>query len=242
MADVADEDKARLIAARLAAVRQRMDAAAARAGRDPRAITLVAVSKTQPADSVRAAAAAGQMVFGENRLEEALPKMQGLAQVAGLEWHMIGHLQSRKARQAAGAGFGLIHSVDTLKLAERLGQAAHENGRRQPVLLELNVSGEASKAGFRAGPGEDWTALTRLAQVPGLEVRGLMTMAPMSPDPSLARPYFERLRQVLDELGQQMSFGPAPVLSMGMSDDFEVAIEAGATMVRVGRAIFGERD
>ena len=244
-AGVADEAQANLIRVRLTAVRQRIGEAATRAGRDPRQITLVAVSKTYLAEAVRSALAAGQLVFGENRLEEALPKMRSLADVAGLEWHMIGHVQSRKAREVASAGFALIHAVDTLKLAERLASAARESGRRQAVLLEMNVSGEASKAGFRADQREAWPALRMelgpLARTPGLEVRGLMTMAPLAPDPALARPYFERLRQLLDYLGEQISFGPSPVLSMGMSDDFEAAIAAGATMVRLGRAIFGER-
>ena len=245
-AGVTDSETAARIGKGLLAVRQRMAEAAARAGRDPRDITLVAVSKTHPAETVRAAVAAGQIVFGENRLEEALPKMQALAKLGGVEWHMLGHLQSRKAREAAGAGFDMIQSVDTLKLAERLGQFSAQAGRRQAVLLEMNVSGEASKSGFRAERSEDWPRLLpelqRLAQTPGLEVRGLMTMAPAVPDPALARPYFDRLRQLLDYLGEQVTFGPRPVLSMGMSDDFEAAIEAGATMVRVGRAIFGERD
>jgi PLP dependent protein len=233
---------------RLLEVRGRIAQAAARAGRDPASITLVAVSKTQPAEQVRAAAAAGQLVFGENRIEEAQGKRQSLdgLSVSGLEWHMVGHVQSRKAREAVSAGFDLIHSVDSLKLAERLGQFALEAGRRQRVLLEMNVSGEASKAGFRAEQREHWAALLaslkQAAETPGLDVRGLMTMAPQVPEPALARPYFERLRELADYLGEQAVLGPAPVLSMGMTDDFEAAIEAGATMVRIGRAIFGERN
>ena len=157
-AGVTDSETAARIGKGLLAVRQRMAEAAARAGRDPRDITLVAVSKTHPAETVRAAVAAGQIVFGENRLEEALPKMQalaGVADVGGVEWHMLGHLQSRKAREAAGAGFDMIQSVDTLKLAERLGQFSAQAGRRQAVLLEMNVSGEASKSGFRAERSDD---------------------------------------------------------------------------------------
>lgn len=234
------------IRARLLAVQQRIGAAAARAGRDPRTITLVAVSKTHPAETVQAALAAGQRVFGENRLEEAVPKMRQLADAGGAEWHMIGQVQSRKARETANAGFALIHSVDTVKLAGRLGRFAGEAGRRQAVLLEMNVSGEASKAGFRAERIEDWPALRaelgQLAQIPALDVRGLMTIAPVVAEPGQARPYFERLRALLDYLSDEMAFGASPVLSMGMSDDFEAAIEAGATLVRVGRAIFGERD
>jgi PLP dependent protein len=231
---------------RLLAVRRRLAQAAERAGRDPISITLVAVSKSQPAEQVRAAAAAGQLVFGENRIEEAAGKMHRLGEVRGLEWHMIGHVQSRKAREVAEAGFALVHSVDTLKLAERLGQFAFAAGRRQGVLLEMNVSGETSKAGFRAEAREQWPelvpSLKRAAETPGLEVRGLMTMAPQVPDPAMARPYFQRLHDLAEYLGEHLVLGPAPVLSMGMTDDFETAIEAGATMVRIGRAIFGERN
>jgi len=188
--------------------------AAERAGRDPAGIVLVAVSKTQPAEQVHAAAAAGQLIFGENRLEEAQTKIQGLSDLGGLEWHMIGHVQSRKAREAAGAGFALIHSVDTLKLAERLGQFALAAGRRQPVLLEVNVSGETTKAGFRAETREQWAGLLpdlkQLARLPGLEVRGLMTMAPHVPEPEMARPYFERLRSLSDYLGKSRCWGRRP--------------------------------
>lgn len=240
-----ESDQNSSIRERLAAVRERMGQAATRAGRDPGAITLVAVSKTQSAERIREAAEAGQLIFGENRIEEAVPKIASLTGPGGLEWHMIGHVQSRKARAAVAAGFALVHSVDALKLAEHLGQFAVEAGRRQAVLLEMNVSGENSKAGFRAERREQWPALLpglrQIVELPGLEVRGLMTMAPQTPDPKLARPYFDRLRQLLDFLAEHLSLGPAPVLSMGMTDDFEVAIEAGATTVRIGRAIFGER-
>ncbi len=239
-------DPSRQISDRLLAVRQRMAEAAVRSGRDPANITLVAVSKTHSAERVRAAAAAGQLLFGENRIEEARPKMQALASIGGLEWHMIGHVQGRKAPEMVGAGFGLVHSVDSLKLAQRVGQLALQAGRSQLVLLEINVSGEANKAGFRAERREYWPgllpSLRQAAETPGLIVRGLMTMAPQVPEPTLARPYFDRLRALLDFLGPHVAFGPAPVLSMGMTDDFEVAIEAGATMVRIGRAIFGQRD
>jgi len=231
---------------RLLAVQERIARAAALAGRDPASIALVAVSKTQPAELVQAAFAAGQLVFGENRIEEAQGKMLSLGGLKGLEWHMIGHVQSRKAREAASAGFALIQSVDTLKLAERLGQFSAARGQRQGVLLEMNVSGESSKAGFRAEARERWPALVPIlkqaAETASLEVRGLMTMAPQVAEPKMARPYFERLRELSDYLAEQGVLGPARVLSMGMSDDFEAAIEAGATMVRIGRAIFGERD
>jgi pyridoxal phosphate enzyme (YggS family) len=230
---------------RLLAVRARIAQAAARAGRDPGGVTLVAVSKTQPAALVRAAAEAGQTLFGENRIEEAPAKMSALADLKGLEWHMIGHVQSRKAREVAAAGFALVHSVDTLKLAQRLGALAEAAGRRQRVLLEINISGEASKAGFSAADRAGWPALAQalqpMAEMPGLALDGLMTMAPQTAAAEAARPYFEALRALGEYLLAQRVLRREAVLSMGMTDDFEAAIAAGATMVRIGRAIFGER-
>ncbi|MCC6187660.1 MAG: YggS family pyridoxal phosphate-dependent enzyme [Anaerolineales bacterium] len=233
------------LAVRLEAVRERMAQAARAAGRDPATVRLVAVTKTHPAAWVAAAAQVGQTTFGENRVEEALPKMAVLAGLGTLHWHMIGHIQSRKARDAARAGFALVHSVDSLKLAERLSHAAVEAGRRQPALLECNISGEATKSGFAAWAPAERDALLpiveRIAALPGLEIRGLMTMAPIVAAPDDARPYFQRLRALRDRL---MVLVPGPCwaeLSMGMTDDFEAAIAEGATLVRVGRAIFGER-
>lgn len=232
------------IAANLAAVRGRIAHAAQAAGRLPADVRLVAVSKTRPPEAIAAALAAGQLDFGENRVEEALPKLAALAG-AGARWHMIGHIQSRKAREVAAADFALVHSVDSLKLAERLSRAAVEAGRRVPLLLECNVSGEAAKAGFRAVTPADWEALrptlTALLALPALDVQGLMTMAPIVPAPAAARPYFERLRRLRDWLAAAWPHRPWAELSMGMSDDFEAAIAEGATLVRVGRAIFGER-
>ena len=235
------------LAATAARVRAQIRAAAERAGRDPATVTLVAVSKTQPAEAVCAAAAGGLRDFGENRVEEAVPKLQAVAQsgAAGLRWHMIGHVQSRKAREVAAAGFALVHSVDSLKLAERLGRAAAEAGRRQAVLLECNVSGEAAKAGFAAADPAAWPALLaefeQVLAVPGLEVRGLMTMAPYGTDHVTARPIFARLRALRDAAQARCPAAAWAELSMGMTDDFEGAIAEGATLVRVGRAIFGER-
>jgi pyridoxal phosphate enzyme (YggS family) len=233
------------IRARLLSVQQRMAEAALRAGRQPAEVTLVAVSKTHPPEAVAAAAEAGQSDFGENRVEEAAPKILSLGPRPGLRWHMIGRVQGRKARAVVEAGFALVHSVDSLRLAERLGRFAAEAGRRQPVLLECNTSGEASKAGFRADEPQLWAALLpdlrRLVELPGLEVRGLMTMAPEAAEPGQARPYFRRLQQFRDFLVKEVPAASWLELSMGMTDDFEVAIEAGATLVRVGRAIFGER-
>ena len=230
------------IAANLAAVRARIAQAARASGRAPEAVRLVAVSKQHPPEAVAAALAAGQRDFGENRINDALPKMAALA-ASNARWHMIGHIQSRKAREVAETGFTLIHSVDTVRLAERLSQAA--GGRRLPVLLECNVSGEAAKAGFPAAAEHEWAAFREAAAqvlaLPGLEVRGLMTMAPIVPEPDAARPYFARLRQWRDRLAADLPGAAWAELSMGMSDDFEAAIAEGATLVRVGRAIFGGR-
>lgn len=234
-------------AANLARVRERMQAAAARAGRDPASIVLVAVSKTQPAGAVLAAAAAGQLDFGENRVEEAAPKIQAVAEsgAAGLRWHMLGHVQGRKAQAVAEAGFALIHSVDSQKLAERLSRLAVEAGRRLPVLLECNVSGEAAKAGFAAHDPASWPGLLevwgRLLALPGLQVCGLMTLAPLGTDHDTARPVFARLRELRSAAQARWPAEGWAQLSMGMSDDFEGAIAEGATLIRVGRAIFGER-
>ncbi len=233
------------LAERLAGVKERIRKAAHRAGRDPTTIALVAVSKTQTAQSLTALAAAGQLDFGENRIEEAGPKMLSLQGDAGLRWHMIGHVQGRKARDVVDAGFALVHSVDSLRLAERLSRLSQDAGRRQAVLLECNVSAEASKSGFMASDPGSWPPLLpdfeRIAALPGLEVRGLMTMAPQAPHAEMARPFFQKLAGLRDFLVLRLPGQNWPELSMGMSDDFEPAIEAGATLVRVGRAIFGER-
>ena len=233
-------------------VKARLAEAAQRAGRDPAEITLVAVTKTQPVTVVEAAAAAGLVEFGENRIEEAAPKMA--ATPAHLRWHMIGHVQSRKAREVVQAGFRLVHSVDSLKLAERLSRFAIEAGARpQAILLECNVSGETSKAGFPVWDGPtQWEALlpdlekivgaTGQSPLPGVTVHGLMTIAPIVPTPDAARPFFRRLRELRDYLKIHLPQGDWRELSMGMTDDFETAIAEGATLVRVGRALFGERD
>lgn len=233
------------LAGNIAAVRARIASAAAQAGREPETVRLVAVSKTQVPERVAAAADAGLCLFGENRVEEALPKMRALAARPGLSWHMLGNIQSRKTRDVAAGGFDLIHSVDSLKLAQRLASQAKESGRILNVLLECNVSGEASKAGFRADDPRQWDTLAAslepLARLPGLRVWGLMTMAPVVSVPDQARPYFARLRALRDFLARQGVPGDWRELSMGMTDDFEAAITEGATLVRIGRAIFGER-
>lgn len=223
------------IAANLEAVRDRISAAARRAGRDPASVRLVAVSKTHPADAVIGAVAAGQGVFGESRVQESREKIPACP--AGLEWHFIGHLQKNKVRQALPL-FSLFHSIDSTGLAQAIDRIAGETGKAVEGLIEVNVSGEQTKHGFT--PDSLRTDFLSLAKLPGLRIRGLMTMAPYSENPEEARPFFRALRALRDEL--QNSHGLAlPELSMGMSGDYEPAIEEGATLVRVGSSIFGAR-
>lgn len=223
------------IAANLEAVRGRISAAARRAGRDPASVRLVAVSKTHPADAVIGAVAAGQGVFGESRVQESREKIPACP--AGLEWHFIGHLQKNKVRQALPL-FSLFHSIDSTGLAQAIDRIAGETGKAVEGLIEVNVSGEQTKHGFT--PDSLRTDFLSLAKLPGLRIRGLMTMAPYSENPEEARPFFRALRALRDEL--QNSHGLAlPELSMGMSGDYEPAIEEGATLVRVGSSIFGAR-
>ena len=222
------------IAEDLSRVRARIDAACCRAGRAPEDVVLISVSKGQPAAAAEEAYAAGLRDFGENRVQEALPKIEALA-ARGVRprWHLIGHLQTNKARIASRA-FDILHSVDSLRLAQALSRQA---GEQVPILLEVNVAQEATKFGF--APGELPQALSDISALPNLDVRGLMTVAPQTDDPEAVRPVFARLRELRDALAEG-ALGLRE-LSMGMTDDFEVAIEEGATMVRVGRAIFGER-
>lgn len=217
-----------------------MAAAAVRAGRDPADVLLVAVSKTHPLEAIAAAVAAGQRDFGENRLEELWPKVEA-AQAAGLDatWHFIGTIQSRKTGGAVGP-WALIHSVDRVKIAQRLSHAALTAGMFIPVLLEVNVSGEASKHGF--APEQLLEAANELAALEGIRVQGLMTMAPLVEDAEAARPVFQALRRLRDELAVRCPQAEWRHLSMGMTNDFEVAIEEGATIIRVGSAIFGARN
>jgi pyridoxal phosphate enzyme (YggS family) len=225
---------------RIAAVQERIAAAARRAGRDPAEVTLVAVSKTHSPEEVATAYAAGLRVFGENRVEEAVPKIGAVARlVTPVEppaWHLIGHLQSRKAEDVLPWA-RMVHSVDSVKLAQRLSRFA--TAEKLPILLEVNVSGEASKYGFRLE--ELPAAVETIAALPGLALQGLMTMAPIAADPEDVRPVFASLRALRDELTRSYPTLGWHHLSMGMTDDFEVAIEEGSTIVRVGRAIFGER-
>jgi len=225
------------IASNLARVQERITAAARRAGREPREITLVAVTKTVPLEAIVAAYTLGLRHFGENRVQEALQKVAG--RPPGATWHMIGHLQRNKAKAAVRI-FDLIHSVDSVPLAQELDRHCRALGKRLPVLLEVNVAGEASKFGFLP-EGAFWEAVEQILSLPGLEVQGLMTVAPMVTDPEAVRPVFRQLRELRDELRRRWPALAWPHLSMGMTDDFEVAIEEGATMVRLGRAIFGPR-
>jgi pyridoxal phosphate enzyme (YggS family) len=224
-------------------VRERIAAAARRAGRSPETIRLVAVTKNQPLDLARLAYALGLREFGENRVEEALPRQAALADLEGIHWHMIGHVQSRKARDVAPA-FALVHSVDRIKIARALDERAAEAERRLPVLLECNLSGEASKEGWPLAERSAWEAIVDpfevVCSLPHLEVQGLMVMAPWTDRPETARPVFAGLRELQVFLAARIP-GRWGELSMGMTDDFEVAIEEGATIVRIGRAIFGER-
>jgi pyridoxal phosphate enzyme (YggS family) len=224
--------------ARLESVRERIASAAGRAGRSPSSIQLVAISKTFPADAVREAAAAGQIVFGENKVQEALPKMDATADL-GLRWHLVGHLQSNKARKAASR-FDVIHSVDDPRLVPRLEEAASEAGRTVEWLVQVDLAGETTKFGAR--PDELPAIFAAAAGCTAARAVGLMLMPPAAADPNDARPYFARLRAIKDDL---LAKGVAPPmlreLSMGMSHDFEVAVEEGATIVRVGTAIFGDR-
>ena len=227
----------------LRAVQGRIAAAAERAGRVPSDVTLVAVTKTQSPETVQAAYDLGLRHFGENRVEEAEEKIDELP--ADITWHMIGHVQSRKAQRVASR-FEVVHSVDSLKLARRLDRFAAERAEALPAMLEFNVSGEESKYGFSASsrPDKDdgWesllTAIEEIIALPHLSVQGLMTMAPIVAHPEEARPVFVGLRQLRDDLAARFPHLEWQHLSMGMTDDFEVAIEEGATLVRVGRAIF----
>ena len=223
------------IAANLEEIRRRMADAAQRAGRDPASVRLVAVSKTYPAEAVAAAAATGQRIFGESRVQESRDKIPACP--PGLEWHFIGHLQKNKVRQALPL-FPFFHSIDSTALAGAIDRIAGETGVKAQGLLEVNVSGEETKHGFT--PEELRAQFPTLSKLPHLRIRGLMTMAPYNENPEEARPVFRALRELRDEL-QSTYQHPLPELSMGMSGDFEPAIEEGATLVRVGSSIFGAR-
>lgn len=223
--------------------------ACAKVGRDPAEITLVAVSKQKTVEDIVAAAAAGIKHFGENRVEEGIEKIEPVNKLvaAPLTWHMVGHVQSRKAKRVLPL-FDLVQSVDSLRLARKLSSLAQANNRTLEVLLEVNISGEASKYGLKGynccGDNAEkerlWQEIGAILALSGLRVRGLMTMAPFGAGPQALRGVFADLFSLREELRSVFAI-PLPELSMGMTDDYQIAIEEGATMIRIGRAIFGER-
>lgn len=224
------------IADNLTRVRADLAAAATAAGRDPESITLVAVSKTWPASDVAEAAAAGQRIFGENKVQELLAKIP--ESPAGLAWHLIGHLQSNKVRKVL-PHCALIHSIDSIELSRDVSRIAGELGLTARILLQVNVASDEAKFGFPVGVVME--SFAEIRSLPHLEVRGLMTVPPFDEDPGQVRPHFAALRRLRDELEREHGVS-LPELSMGMSHDCRIAIEEGATMVRVGSAIFGRRD
>jgi hypothetical protein len=229
------------IADNLAAIRERIARAARRAGRDPEKIALMAVTKTQSAERIIEAYAAGQRLFGENRVQEFAEKVSVLGELHDGEFHMIGHLQSNKVTKAAEI-FGALDSLDSAKLGDRLNAAAERAGKTLGVLIEINSGGEAAKSGVAPDSAELERILARARDWPQLRIRGLMTVPPFTDDPEGARSYFRQLRELRQRLvGRELPFVGLDVLSMGMSHDFEVAIEEGSTCVRIGTAIFGER-
>lgn len=225
-------------------VLERIASAALSAGRKPDQVRLMVVTKGHRNEVVLAVVAAGARLLGENYVEEALVKIQILSGVPDIEWHMIGHVQGRKA-QLVSQHFSCVHSVDSLKLARRLNLFTAERNQRLPVLLECNVSGEESKFGLVAWDESHWDDLVNeiapILDLPALDVRGLMTMPPYFPDPEEARPYFQKLKRLQIYLQERFTRHTWEELSMGMSGDFEIAIQEGATIVRVGTAILGER-
>jgi PLP dependent protein len=221
--------------ANLEAVRRRIETACERAAREPGSVTLVAVTKTQPPEVVTQASKAGLGLFGENKVQEAKAKIPLCP--GHLRWHMIGHLQSNKCRDAV-ALFQMIESVDSLPLAEEISRRAEQAAKTMPVLLEVNAVGEASKFGYQ--PERLLAELSRLNALRRIEIHGLMTVPPWTTDPEKVRPVFRQMRE-LKARCEQILGAPLPHLSMGMTGDFEVAIEEGATIIRVGTALFGAR-
>jgi len=224
------------ISDRLAAVRATVAEAAARSGRAPGDVDLVAVSKTHPPEAISEAIEAGQVLFGESRVQEArakIPLLPGRAR-----WHFIGHLQRNKIRHALGLGFELLHGIDSLEIARDVDRIAAEAGAFPKVLLEVNVAGESTKFGFR--PAKLREQIEELLALERLQIEGLMTIAPLAPAAEASRPHFVALRELRDALQTEFRV-PLPRLSMGMSGDYVIGIEEGATLVRVGTAIFGTR-
>jgi len=223
------------LAANLETIRRRIKTACDRSDREPNSVTLLAVTKTQPPETVDSAAGLGLLVCGENKVQEAKAKIPLCS--AKLRWHFIGHLQSNKCRDAVHL-FQMIQGVDSLSLAQEINKRATEAAKTMPVLLEVNLAGEASKFGYQ--PQALLSELKQLSALPRIEVQGLMTVPPWSPDAENSRPHFRRLRELKQKCEQVLGM-PLPHLSMGMTGDFEVAIEEGATIVRIGTALFGPR-
>lgn len=233
------------VAENLARVREQIEIAARRAGQSPNDITLVAVSKTFPADTVLEAYRAGARDFGENRVEEACEKIPAVNQAVGagkIRWHLVGHLQRRKARDAV-ALFDVVQSVDTLRLAETMNRSAGERQVCVPILLQVNVGHDPHKFGFDLNSRDAFIKdVEKIVTLPNLRVQGLMTIGPLVASAEEARPFFRALRTLRDELARQFAETGWLELSMGMTNDYAVAIEEGATIVRIGRAIFGQRE
>jgi PLP dependent protein len=225
----------------IAAIRERIMAAAKRAGRDPNDITLMAVTKTHPPEHIREAYQAGLRVFGENRVQEFAGKANALADLRDATWHMIGHLQTNKAVKAVEL-FAAIDSVDSVKLAEKLNTSAQALDKKLNILIEINVGGESAKTGIDSDSRELEEILQAAPHLESLVFQGLMTVPPFTDEPKGARSYFRKLRELRDSIAaRKLPDVSMDVLSMGMSHDFEIAIEEGSTCVRVGTAIFGER-
>lgn len=229
------------IAQNLTAIQERIHSAARRAGRAPEQITLMGVTKTVALDHIREAYNAGLRMFGENRVQEFAAKANALRDLKGAEWHMIGHLQTNKAARAAEL-FAHVDSVDSLRLAQKLNSAASNLGKKLAVLIEINLAGESAKSGLGPRSASLEELLKAAPDLSSLEIRGLMTVPPYNENPERSRPYFRGMRTRFEEIAaQEFSGVRMEVLSMGMSHDFEIAIEEGATCVRLGTAIFGAR-
>ena len=224
---------------RLDKIVKRIEAATMACGRDPETIKLVAVSKIKPAETVAEAHSAGQLLFGENYIQEAMDKIPALSGLKDITWHFIGHLQSKKSKYAVGL-FDLIHSVDSLKLAREINKQAEKIGKVQNILIQVNISQEDTKSGITE---EETEQLIRdVALLENVSVKGLMTMPPYYNDPEMAKPYFAALKGLSEKIrGLEIPNVSMDELSMGMTGDFEAAIQEGATLVRIGTAIFGER-
>ena len=225
-----------MIAENLVEVRERISRAIQKSGREPDSARLITVSKQISVDRIEAARAAGAVVFGENKIQEAIPKIKQMG-AEGIFWHFIGHLQKNKIK-FLDERFDLIHSVDSFELAEKIAKHYHSENRVQRILLQVNVSGESAKFGME--PKELEKQMAEFFQLQGIQVEGLMTIPPFDSDPENSRRHFSRLRELREQYEKQNGL-PLNQLSMGMSNDFEVAIEEGATLVRVGTAIFGPR-